>query len=212
MQHAAHKCQTLAAVAETKLQQQQHRVLVVNFSQLTATFVQYAAFGYFTVGRRGCHTVLGEGGGGADLSPGARHKIKLANSEIFENFGFFLQFLFGNLFYLLLPLLLPLFDGHLSESDATIINSGQKYIATKAKTSWKSGSIIAARSKEFPRGLRLRSPSNWNSAISHSQCEKGGGRSGELSSTGLTWGNAVRFVPYEILRPVNCRCQFLGYL
>lgn len=117
---------------------------------------------------------FGEGGGGADLSPGARHKIKLANSEIFENFGFFLQFLFGNLFYLLLLLLLlPLFDGHLSESDATIINSGQKYIATKAKTSWKSGSIIAARSKEFPRGLRLRSPSNWNSAISHSQCSRG---------------------------------------
>lgn len=144
MQHAAHKCQTLAAVAETKLQQQQqHRVLVVNFSQLTATFVQYAAFGYFTVGRRGCQSVWG--GGVADLSPGARHKIKLENSQIFENFGFFLQFLFGNLFYLLLLLLLlPLFDGHLSESDATIINSDQKYIATKAKTSWKSSSIIAA--------------------------------------------------------------------
>lgn len=85
-------CRDKAAATATT-----QRALVVNFSQLTATFVQYAAFG-------GSRRMSAARGPRQLTCRQVQDKIKLGNSQVFEkNFGFFLQFLFGNLFYLLQP-------------------------------------------------------------------------------------------------------------
>lgn len=62
-------------------------------------------------------------------------KIKLGNSQIFEktlafSFSFFLVIYFICCCWVVVAVavVVGLFDGHLSESDATIINSDQKYI------------------------------------------------------------------------------------